>query len=477
VTVARPRPVRPSAGPRPVPAPASGEIQSPAPAALARPDLLRVEWERIELLGHCLAQNRRGQEVSAEVIGRLEQLQAAVREVRPEAWAVVAGPGVVLADHEYDLLACAVAPEAEPRVGWLFQSLQPQAAQPSPTAALVHDLLAMDALEANELYAALADGAPLRRRGLLRVGGEDAYQPILPGPGVAARALGRRESEPAPPGSTRIQARPTWDDLVLPPDRLAMLAELLLWVRHRERVVGEWGGTDAGGPIGLFAGPPGTGKTFAAAVIATDLGWPLYRVDLGRLVSKYVGETEKNLNRLFDAAHGRPMVLQFDEADSLFGKRGEVREARDRYANLEVSHLLSRIESHQGPCLLTTNLRKNLDAAFARRFQVVVDFPRPDAAARAALWARLLPPRAPRAPEVDPVFLGGAVHLAGGGIRNAALHAAYLAAEAGTPITLGLVALAVYRELGKDGRELNPVDLGGLAPHLPREGPCGRSIS
>jgi SpoVK/Ycf46/Vps4 family AAA+-type ATPase len=224
--------------------------------------------------------------------------------------------------------------------------------------------------------------------------------------------------------------------------------------------------------VALFSGPSGTGKTFAAVVLASELDWPLYRVDLGRLVSKYIGETEKNLNRLFDAAHGRPMVLQFDEADSLFSKRGEVKEARDRYANMEVSHLLARIESHHGPVILTTNLRKQLDPAFARRFQVVVDFPRPDMAARTSLWRRLLPPRAPLDAGIDMDFLGRAVNLTGGGIRNAALHAAYMAAGAGLPIGVGHIALAVWRELGKDGRELSLADLGALAPYLPEKDPC-----
>jgi hypothetical protein len=438
---------------------------SAAPGAvLARPDLLRAEWERIELLGHCLAEARRGQEAGGEVISRLEALQTEVQKNRAEAWRVVDAPD--LAPHEYDLLACAVAPEAEPRLGWLFQNLQPGTPQPYPTPALVHDLLAMDAVEANVLYEALGDGGVLRQRNLVRVDGEDPYQPIKPGPGIAARLLGRREADAGPPGAMRVSLRATWDDLVLPPSCLAMMRELLLWVQHRRTVVEEWGGGEVGGPIALFAGPSGTGKTFASAVIAAELGWPLYRVDLGQLVSKYVGETEKNLNRLFDAAHGRPMVLQFDEADSLFGKRGEIKEARDRYANLEVNHLLARIEAHRGPCILTTNLRKNMDQAFARRFQVVVDFPRPDAESRARLWSRLLPPRAPRAAEVDPEFLGRAANLTGGGIRNAALHAAYLAAGQGSPITLAHVALAVWRELGKDGRELSRGDLGPLAPYF-----------
>jgi SpoVK/Ycf46/Vps4 family AAA+-type ATPase len=166
------------------------------------------------------------------------------------------------------------------------------------------------------------------------------------------------------------------------------------------------------------------------------------------------------------------MVLQFDEADALFAKRGEVKEARDRYANMEVSHLLARIESHQGPCILTSNLHRNIDPAFARRFQVVVDFPRPDTQARDRLWARLLPGQAPRSAAVTSGFLGEAVNLTGGGIRNAALHAAYLAAGTGQPISLAHIATAVWRELGKDGREVSRGDLGELAPYLPKEVAC-----
>jgi len=220
--------------------------------------------------------------------------------------------------------------------------------------------------------------------------------------------------------------------------------------------------------VALFTGPSGTDKTLAASVLANELGWPLYRVDLGILVSKYIGETEKNLNRLFDAAFDQPMVLQFDEADSLFGQRGQVRDARDRYANMEVSHLLARIEAHRGPVILTTNLRQHLDSGFFRRFQTVIDFPRPDEAARIELWTRSLPSGAPITANLDPKFLGHAVNLTGGAIHNAALHAAYLAAGTGQSIGLPQVALAIWRELSKDGREVNPVDLGALAQWLPK---------
>ncbi len=431
------------------------------------------EWERIGILADIVAGCRQGRQASEAELERLGTLQRQVEASRRRegGWRVVTPAG--LSPMELDVLACVVAPEAEPRLGWLFQALQPGAPSPYPSPALLQELLAMAPEEAALLYGVLTEASPLRDNGLIVVeGGGDPFQPVRPAPGVTARLLGRPDVAGELSGAVRVRALPGWEDLVLPPDRVAMLREFLLWITHKSTVVTAWGGIDCGGPVGLFAGPSGTGKTFAAAVLAAELGWPLYRVDLGRLVSKYIGETEKNLNRLFDVAHGRSMILQFDEADSLFSKRGEVKEARDRYANMEVSHLLARIESHQGPVILTTNLRKQLDPAFARRFQVVVDFPRPDAAARTRLWQRLLPPRAPREPDLDPAFLGASVNLTGGSIRNAALQAAYLAAGDGRPLGLGHVALAVWRELGKDGRELTPADLGALAAYLPKEGTC-----
>jgi hypothetical protein len=428
---------------------------------------LAVEWKRLDMLGRLALASRQAQEPSPELLADLRAVQEELTAFRANGSALRRITQLKLSSLEEDVLVSVCAAEVEPRLAWMFQTLQLGAAQPYPTPALLLELLALDSGLAGELYAAIADGSQLRRAGLIESDDGGPFQPLRPGRGVTTTLLGQTTPDPTPPGATRVSVMPSWSDLVLPPDRIAALRELLMWIRHRETVFGEWKGRDCGGPIALFCGPSGTGKTFAAAVIATDLGWPLYRVDLGRLVSKYIGETEQNLNRLFDAAHGRPVVLQFDEADALFGKRGEVREARDRYANLEVSHLLARIETHQGPCILTTNLRRNLDPAFARRFQVVVDFPRPDAEARALLWERSLPPLAPRNADLDLTFLGAAVNLTGGGIRNGALHAAFLAAEEGGPINLAGVALSVWRELGKDGRELSIADLGPLAPHLP----------
>ncbi|MFZ5447965.1 MAG: ATP-binding protein [Thermodesulfobacteriota bacterium] len=435
-------------------------------------DPLAVEWERLELLGHLLGESRQGRHLAPELLERLQSLQGQVERARQEGRGLIRAIAKPLSFLELDVLACVLAPEVEPRLGWMFQTLQPGIPQPYPTIALLQELLALTPAESSQLYAVLSETAPLRRLGLIDLEGNDPFQPVRPAPGITARLMQRPLLSAHLPGAIPVMIRAGWDDLILPPDRLIMLREFLLWITQKATVVQEWGGQDCGGPVALFSGPSGTGKTLAAAVLATELGWPLYRVDLGRLVSKYIGETEKNLNRLFDAAHNRPMILQFDEADSLFSKRGEVKEARDRYANMEVSHLLARLEYHCGPVILTTNLRKHLDSAFARRFQIAVDFPRPESQARALLWRRLLPPRAPGVADLDFAFLGQAINLTGGNIRNAALHAAYLAAGDGGVITLPHVALAVWRELGKDGRELSKSALGALSRFLPESEPC-----
>jgi SpoVK/Ycf46/Vps4 family AAA+-type ATPase len=421
---------------------------------------LRPEWDRVEVLCDCLTRAREGHDADPNAVARLAALQAAVEACRANGrgWT-----GLDLTPLEFDVLACVLAAEAEPRLGVRFAALQPSG-DPYPSLALIQDLLALPAEDAGPLHAAIA---PLRRARLLERDGESLHAPLKPTPAATARLLERPANTQAPPGAVAVPTLAGWDELVLPDDRIVALHEFVEHIRQRPTVVGRWGARPAGGPVALFAGPSGTGKTFAAGVLAAELGWPLYRVDLGLLVSKYIGETEKNLNRLFDAADGRPLMLQFDEADSLFGRRGEVRDARDRYANLAVSHLLSRLEAHDGPCVLTTNLRANLDPAFARRFQLVLDFPRPDGQARAHLWRLALPPRAPLHPAVDLDTVGGAVPLSGGGIRNAALHAAVLAAASDRPIGLADIALAAWRELAKDGRELRPAALGPLREHLP----------
>ncbi|MFG1951409.1 ATP-binding protein [Micromonospora sp. NPDC048830] len=254
----------------------------------------------------------------------------------------------------------------------------------------------------------------------------------------------------------RIVPEVGWDDLVLPAPTLSLLRELAGRARHRDRVLREWrmrpGGGRGHGVTALFAGDSGTGKTMSAEVVAGSLGLDLYTVNLATVVDKYVGETEKNLERIFGEAAGVNGVLLFDEADAIFGKRSEVRDAHDRYANIESAYLLQRMETFDGLAVLATNLRANLDEAFTRRLDVVVDFPVPDEAARRALWDRCLGDRVPRAADVDLDFLAGAFELAGGHIRSAAVTAGYLAAGAGRPVGMAELIGAVGREYRKLGR-------------------------
>ncbi|MFE6051606.1 ATP-binding protein [Kitasatospora sp. NPDC056446] len=254
----------------------------------------------------------------------------------------------------------------------------------------------------------------------------------------------------------RIEPAVGWDDLVLPGPTAARLRELVLRARHRDQVLGNWrmrpGGGRGNGVIALFAGESGTGKTMSAEVVAAELGMELYVVDLSTVVDKYIGETEKNLERIFTEAAQVNGVLLFDEADALFGKRAQVKDAHDRHANVETAYLLQRMESFEGIALLTTNLRANLDEAFTRRLDVIAEFPLPDAAQRRVLWDRCLGPRLPRGDDLDLDFCAGRFELTGGSIRACAVSAAYLAAGAGAPLGMAQLVSAVVAEYRKLGR-------------------------
>ena len=245
----------------------------------------------------------------------------------------------------------------------------------------------------------------------------------------------------------------SWDELVLPPDHIAVLRELVARYRHRHVVFHDWGfpSRPSTGVTALFTGPSGTGKTMTAEVISTELGLDLYRVDLSSVVSKYIGETEKNLEEIFTASAAGNLVLFFDEADALFGKRSEVADAHDRYANIEVAYLLQRLERYDGFVVLATNLRKNIDSAFIRRIDVALDFEMPDVEQRRAIWERVFPRTAPRA-EIDFELLAREFEVSGGVIRNAAVHAAFLAADQSSSIELAHVVGGMQREFQKMGR-------------------------
>ena len=261
----------------------------------------------------------------------------------------------------------------------------------------------------------------------------------------------------------RIEPKAQWTDLVLPDAQTEILHDICAQVRHRSMVYDQWGFADKGsrglGLSALFAGPSGTGKTMAAEVLARELELDLYRIDLSQVVDKYIGETEKNLRRLFDAAEMSGAILLFDEADALFGKRSEVKDSHDRFANIEVSYLLQRMENYQGLAILTTNLKDTIDSAFFRRIRFIVRFPFPNADQRTEIWRRIFPLDTPTE-YVDPKRLAQ-LNIAGGNIRNIAMNAAFLAADANEPVAASHILRAARCEYMKIEKTLTESELRG----------------
>jgi hypothetical protein len=275
----------------------------------------------------------------------------------------------------------------------------------------------------------------------------------------------REQARPRLEGlAAHVETGATWDDLVLPAAERRTLAEIASQVRQRVKVYEDWGFGRGGRGLGisvLFAGASGTGKTLAAEVLAHDLGIDLFRIDLSQVVSKYIGETEKNLRRIFDAADDGSAVLLFDEADALFGKRTEVKDSHDRYANIEVSYLLQRMETYGGVAILTSNMKESLDAAFLRRIRFVVQFPFPAASERREIWRRAFPAGVPR--EGIDLALLARLNIAGGNIRSIAVNAAFLAAEEGSSMQMRHVLHAVETEYAKLERPLTEIDPRGVS--------------
>jgi AAA+ superfamily predicted ATPase len=276
----------------------------------------------------------------------------------------------------------------------------------------------------------------------------------------ACRYIGRSKLDEL---AQRIESTAGWDDLVLPEIQKSALRQIGSHVRNRLKVYFEWGFAERGGRglgiSALFAGESGTGKTMAAEVLARELQLDLYRIDLSAVVSKYIGETEKNLRRVFDAAEASGAILLFDEADALFGKRSEVKDSHDRYANIEVSYLLQRMEAYRGLAILTTNLKSSLDLAFQRRLRFVVHFPFPNQDLREAIWRNTFPARTPRA-AIDYGKLAR-LGVTGGSIRNIAVNAAFRAAEFNEPVSMAHLLYAANFEAGKGERSLSDAETRG----------------
>ncbi|WP_395403610.1 ATP-binding protein [Arthrobacter sp. UC242_113] len=397
----------------------------------------------------------------------LALVDAAVREARLRGAGLVAAPLAAVSGHPAVLEALHAEPQPVLLVG--DSGWDPAWTSRPP---LLVDVPASSSGERLDLWRA-ALGPPngldveaatsafrLRPEQVVRAAGAALVQATLAENGRATsehlRAGARGENGSALDRlARRVEPVVGWADLVLPDAVLQALQEVALRAKHRERVLGDWsmrpGAGRGHGVAALFAGDSGTGKTMSAEVVAGELGLDLYVVDLATVVDKYVGETEKNLERIFAAAAGVNGVLLFDEADAVFGRRSEVKDAHDRYANIESAYLLQRMETFDGLAVLATNLRANIDEAFTRRLDVLVDFPLPDAAHRSVLWDRCLR-TLDRSADIDLAFLGKAFELAGGSIRSAAITAAYLAAEDGGTVTMRHLVTAVQREYRKLGR-------------------------
>ena len=254
----------------------------------------------------------------------------------------------------------------------------------------------------------------------------------------------------------KLNPRYSWDDIVLPRLQLSTLKMICTTIRQRPVVYGDWGFDKklslGKGLIALFAGPSGTGKTMAAEIIANDLGQDVYKIDLSSVVSKYIGETEKNLEKIFSEAQDTDAILFFDEADALFGKRSEVKDAHDRYANIETAYLLQRTEEYNGLVILASNIKKNMDEAFVRRLHFMVDFPFPEEPERVEIWRRTFPLEAPRDPDIDLEFLARKFKITGGNIRNIILAAAFIAADDRKPIAMRHLVRGASYEFQKMGK-------------------------
>jgi AAA+ superfamily predicted ATPase len=291
-------------------------------------------------------------------------------------------------------------------------------------------------------------------------------------PGAADLARSARAQVRRDPGSLACRVTPfySWDDLVLPSDQVTQLKELCRQARYRHVVYGDWGFDRklslGKGLTALFSGPPGTGKTMAVEVIAKDLGLELYKIDLSQVVSKYIGETEKNMDRLFSDARAGNAILFFDECDALFGKRTTVQDAHDRYANIEIAYLLQKLDEHEGLSILASNLRQNLDVAFTRRLTFIVEFPFPDDDSRRRIWQSIWPAGVPRSKDLDLDFMATQFKLAGGAVKNIAVAAAFLAAEDRSELRTEHLLWATRRELEKAGRRVPRSEFGRYSERM-----------
>ena len=408
------------------------------PRPLAEVDAFAILWDReAVLLGSCLLVECAGGEIPRQAIRLMDQSRSLI---------FMAGPESVAADRAMLRYAVNKPGAAEQRDLW-EQALGPAVGRLNGSLDGIASQFRLSARHIRSTGIQLRDTLAASDRP-----DADLWN--------AVRGIGRHRLDDL---AQRIRPAARWDDLILPEPSKAILRQLAAHARHRLTVYQAWGFADKGarglGISALFAGESGTGKTMAAEVLANTLNLDLYRIDLSSVVSKYIGETEKNLRRVFDAAEDSGAILLFDEADALFGKRSEVRDSHDRYANIEVSYLLQRMEAYRGLAILTTNMKSALDNAFQRRLRYVVTFPFPDAVQRKAIWKGIFPAATPTQ-GIDCTKLAR-LQVAGGNIRNIALNAAFLAAEAREPVRMIHLLQAARAESGKRDRPLAEAETKG----------------
>jgi hypothetical protein len=365
-----------------------------------------------------------------------------------------------LSTAEAMVLVAAVAPYADERFAVRYGALTDRPGVVGLTGEVARNLVARSFRGRLDATVMLSGHGRLRAQGLLSLDpADDLSGALRPDPALLAWVLGLPPVLPVATSdfpATPLTTVHTLADVVLPGPARCRVDDLAARIAHRDVVVDEWGfgahHDNAAGLIALFHGPPGTGKTMTAAALAASAGLTAYVIDLSALVSKYIGETEKALAKVFDRAARERCVLVFDEADAIFGTRTEVGDAHDRYANQEVSYLLSRVERHPGIVILTSNLLANIDPAFQRRIHVVVEFPEPGPVERQRLWAAVAPAQLPLDPAVDLVGIARRYPLTGAQIRDATLDAAYLAAANGRVVTTDHLLHGIRRQFDKAGK-------------------------
>lgn len=435
-------------------------------------DRLGPEWERVFLLLQVAVSHRKDKPVSAETMNALASSSANVETLRKTGvWEPVeklTGFRVAREPLIFDFIALAILPTVRPSSVFGLTNLQhPVSSDPAPTAAAIYDILALDGRDDADFADALAGIDELALRGIIRCDGSGALRSFHPGALLTKLLYGTDQPVSTPSGVVRMPAGKALETVILPRRNRSRLLEVLDIARFKDHA--RKNGEHLGGPVVLLAGGPGTGKSYAAGALAHDLGCPLYRVDFGMVMSKWVGETERNLNRIFDSLSGLGAALLIDEADALLGKRVLVKEGRDQYANATVGHLLARFERHDGIVFLTTNLMENIDDAYFRRFDFVIGFPRPSESARRKIWNNHLPAQCTDGERFTLIQMAGSVALTGGEIANAAAMARAFAHAENAFVTPGHLAHAVWREITKTPRTVARRDLAALAGFLKSE--------